>query len=380
MTEDFDILLEKFLVENISPEELKRFLVLSKDPANEIYMADSFRQKLENKEYVDISKGEDLDAMFVATMEKANQYKVKRLFPFKRIAVAASLIFLLGLAAFLYFNKDEKPLLAVQPTIDIAAPVSTKAVITLSDGQRVSIDSLVSINEGGTLVSKTSNGQIVYEGESERVSYNTLVNPVGSKVVSLILNDGTQVWLNTGSSLKYPTSFPGQERKVEITGEAYFEVAKDPSKKFFVEVNGIRTEVLGTHFNINGFIDNGATLVTLLEGSLKVQSTIIKPGEQAIATNGNVRVSDKADLEKVMAWKNNEFIFVEENIAVIMSELARWYDAKVEYVVPADDHHYTGRISRDVPLSKVLEMFEKIGYVSFEIKDKTIQIKKPGVR
>jgi ferric-dicitrate binding protein FerR (iron transport regulator) len=313
--------------------------------------------------------------------------KVRKISPW-RIAVAASIVLTLGIGSyFLLLKKTTKHLDIVKTELpkDVAPPKGTKAMITLANGQSVALDSITSgtlVTQGTVSVIKTGEGEIVYQGSSSEVAYNILYNPRGSTVVSLVLNDGTKVWLNSESSLRYPTSFTGNERSVEITGEAYFEVAKDARKKFIVRGRGAISEVLGTHFNVNTYTDESSVNVTLLEGSVKVKpvvngshAVVIRPGQQAqVKESGEMSVMKDVDLEEVMAWKNGKFQFGEAaDISTIMKQVARWYDLHVEYngVVQG---HIGGTISRDVNVSQVFRMLEMTGVVKFQIDGKKVVV------
>jgi ferric-dicitrate binding protein FerR (iron transport regulator) len=211
-------------------------------------------------------------------------------------------------------------------------------------------------------VVKTGGGQIIYNGTATEAIYNTLVNPRGSKVVSLTLSDGTKAWLNSESSLRYPIAFVGSERNVEITGEAYFEVAKDPTRKFVVAGNGVKTEVLGTHFNVNTYTDENAVKITLLEGAVKISKAgsaeMLKPGQQAQVT-AIIKVVDGIDTDAVMAWKNGFFHFGNTSIQELMKQLARWYDIDIVYKGEIPQRAFGGEISREANLSQVLKILNE---------------------
>jgi len=307
-------------------------------------------------------------------------------------AAAASIILLLGAGAyFLFFNRAEKPTEIVKTVLPdyMKAPETNKAMITLANGQKVYLDSAVNgtlAMQGNVKLVKLANGQIAYQtasGETiNEIKYNTLENPNGSKVIDMTLADGSQVWLNAGSSVTYPVAFVGKERKVSITGEAYFEVAPSISpegggkKPFIVKKGDAEVIVLGTHFNVNAYDDESDIKVTLLEGSVKVikgsANSLLKQGQQAQVTN-EVKVVNGADLEQVMAWKNGYFNFNSAGIRTIMKQLARWYDVEVSYEGNVPLQHITGEISRNVNASEVLKMLEYAG-VHFRIEGKSIVV------
>jgi ferric-dicitrate binding protein FerR (iron transport regulator) len=197
-------------------------------------------------------------------------------------------------------------------------------------------------------------------------------------VISLVLIDGTKVWLNSESSLKYPTIFYGNTREVEISGEAYFEVAHDPSKPFTVSKGETKVQVLGTHFNINAFDDEEESRVTLLEGEVKVsvsgKSVTIKPQEQAVVKPHIVTIDDSPDVSEVMAWKNGIFRFKDVTIEPLMRQIARWYDVKVVYE-GKPTNHFVATIPRDVSAANVFQILEQTGGVHFTIKGNQVFVK-----
>jgi ferric-dicitrate binding protein FerR (iron transport regulator) len=287
---------------------------------------------------------------------------------FFRIA-AASVVFVLGTVAYLIFpNTGKQDALVKNNTTqqkDIASPKISKATITLANGQTVLLDSIgkgILAKQGAVSLVKSADGQIVYTGRSTSPVYNTLFNPRGSKVISLTLNDGTIVWLNSESSLRYPVAFVGNQRRVEITGEAYFEVAKDETKKFIVESNGVSTEVLGTHFNVNTYENEHDVKITLLEGAVKVRkglmTSILKPGQQA-EVNEDIKVTSKVDIDAVMSWKNGFFHFANTSIPELMKQIARWYDIEIVYKSGVPQRQFGGEISREASLSEVLKILNK---------------------
>jgi len=265
-------------------------------------------------------------------------------------------------------------------------PGGNRAVLTLADGTSILLDSASNgtiASQGSTKVIKLNTGQLVYnstDGAAVSISYNTLTTPLGGQY-QVTLQDGTIVWLNSGSSLRYPTIFAGAERRVEITGEAYFEVAKNPNQPFKVKINlssgeGGEIEVLGTHFNINAYEDEAAVKTTLLEGSVKVNhsnaTSQLKPGQQLqLNKQGRVEIVNKADLEETMAWKEGRFQFENADIHYIMRQIARWYDVEVEYKEEIT-RHFGGVISRNENVTKVLNLLELTGEVNFKIAGKKI--------
>lgn len=300
---------------------------------------------------------------------------------------AASLIFLLGAFSYvMLFNTagDSVEMVKVIPA-EVKAPASNKAVITLSNGQKVYLDSTVNgalAIQGNVELVKLPGGKITYTEaagkQNGELAYNTLFNPKGSKVINIILADGSKVWLNAGSGLTYPVLFVGNQRRVSINGEAYFEVAPDLSKPFFVHNGKMDVQVLGTHFNVNSFEDDDdKTKVTLLEGSVKILNGnitgFLKPGQQALV-NHEIKVINEVDLHKVMAWKNGYFQFDKASLQSVLKQISRWYDVDVVYEGENQKREFVGEMERDLSLTEVLKILE-INKVHFEVVGKKLIIK-----
>lgn len=298
-------------------------------------------------------------------------------------AAAAVVVLLLG-SGYYYFTRQNQPQKAVvfQPkkTNDIAPPNTVNAVLTLSNGKKIILDSTgngVVAMQGKVNVVKLADGEIVYKGNSENIEYNTLSNPRGSKVISLALADGSKVWLNAASTLKYPTAFASNERKVEVTGEAYFEVSHNAAMPFIVTKGETSVRVLGTHFNVNAYDDEKSLDVTLLEGSVKVsngnENVFISPGQQADIQDARLTVHNDADLEEVMAWKNGLFSYNGADVEAIMRQVSRWYNVDVIFEKPVTEKFYA-QVSRNTNVSKLLKMLEATKAVHFKINGKTITV------
>ena len=315
-----------------------------------------------------------------------------------RVAAAAVIVLLLSVGGYFYFNDTSHRQARTDPSTssgqavknDVPAPASNRATITLANGKIVSLDSLGNgtlATQGNVNIIKTADGKIVYQStdnsQLSTVASNTLTNPRGSNVVDITLADGSRVWLNAGSSVTYPVAFISNERKVQVTGEAYFEVAHNALKPFSVSANGMNVQVLGTHFNINAYDDENVIRTTLLEGSVKVSppspkgekaGMTLKPGQQAKLVSGQLSVVNNIDLDEVMAWKNGEFQFGDKSdIKTIMRQISRWYDVEVEYRGNITGH-IGGSISRNVNVSQVLKMLEKTGGVKFKIEGNKITV------
>ncbi len=292
-----------------------------------------------------------------------------------RVAAAASIILCVSIGGYLLIHKNKLTQQTAQ-THDIA-PGGNRAILTLSNGRTIDLSAAKNgklANQGSMVISKNANGQIVYadsedNSPSQNNGFNIAATPRGGQY-QLVLADGTKVWLNAASSIKYPVVFNGNERRVELTGEAYFEVAHNKEKPFWVISNGQQVEVLGTHFNINAYGDENAVKTTLLEGSVKVSSAgkdkILKPGEQAQLEGGNIRVAE-VDVDEVVAWKNGFITFNNADIKSIMRQLGRWYNVDVSFTGDISElRSFSGDMPRSAPLSEVLKALE-LSKINFKI-------------
>ncbi|TKC09706.1 DUF4974 domain-containing protein [Pedobacter frigoris] len=322
-----------------------------------------------------------------------------------RIAIAAAIaIILLGVY---FFNTTNQP-----TKIKSENPVSAndvkaggnRALLTLADGRRIVLTDAVNgelAKQAGVRITKTKDGQLIYTventGHETKPEYNTIETPRGGQHI-VNLPDGSIVVLNAASSLKFPTTFSSfQERKVELSGEAYFEISKDKAHPFIVKTNGQEVKVLGTHFNINSYADEGSTKTTLLEGSVRVisvlssranakdpdpselgmtNSIILRPNQQSVVTtNGDIKVI-KVDTEDVVAWKNGFFVFNDESLESIMRKVSRWYDVEVVYQDKLPRVSFLGALSRSKNLSALINILEESGEVHFKIQGRRIVVMK----
>ena len=207
---------------------------------------------------------------------------------------------------------------------------------------------------------------------------NTLTTPRAYRY-NLVLADGTKVWLNAASSITFPTAFIRKERTVVITGEAYFEVAKDTKRPFKVFVNDMEVKVLGTHFNINSYQDEGNIKTTLLEGSVllskKDKKVVLKPGEQGqVSNSGSLKMVSGVNLESVMAWKKGNFYFENADLQTVLKEISRWYNVSVVYEKGVPKRFFDGEIQREIKLSVLLKTLEKSNDIHFKIEGNTIKV------
>lgn len=282
-------------------------------------------------------------------------------------------------------KKNRLPEYAVKPAAKEIAPGTNKAILTLANGRTIDISDTKNgqiATQAGVTIDKTGDGQVKYEtnvaAAASTEAINTISVPRGGKY-QLVLADGTKVWLNAASSLKFPAAFSGGERVVELTGEAYFEVAHNAKQPFKVKTAGQVVQDLGTRFNVNSYTDEDGVATTLVEGSVKIYDakgqTLIRPGQQyLLKTNGSAEIKNDVDIDEITAWKSDMFQFDNANIKTIMRQVARWYDIDVEFKGPVPNYTYHGKISRNSNASQVLKILALSG-INFTIEGRTIIVK-----
>ena len=299
---------------------------------------------------------------------------------------AAAIILIFGFGALYKFQSKpvKQKIAAVEPAVTDLAPGGNRALLTLADGSTIVLDSAangVLAKQGSTEVSKKENGQLVYNSSKldhaqVRSQMNMLSTPKGGQY-QIVLPDGSKVWLNSSSSIRFPAIFAKNERKVEVTGEVYFEVVKDKTKPFKVSFQQNEIEVLGTSFNVMAYADEVSSKTTLIEGSVSLKSNLsnmrLKPGQQAsVATSGKISRMD-VDIDEAIAWKKGLFYFRDASIEEVMKKAARWYDVDVEYRGAVSVRQFTGKVSMDVNISELLHMLKYAG-VNCKIENKKIII------
>ncbi|GAA3984209.1 FecR family protein [Mucilaginibacter dorajii] len=306
----------------------------------------------------------------------------RKIFPLiMRWAVAASLIISLSFGYYFYHKAQNNRQIATTIS-NKTAPGSTKAILILANGQKIELSAAANgtiATQSNTAIRKTNDGRIIYDGDSKSLLYNTTITPRGGKF-DLTLADGTKVTLDAASSIKYPVSFTGKERKVEITGQVYFEVAHNAAKPFRVLTRGQTIEVLGTHFNINAYDDEPTIKTTLLEGKVSVNylgiNALLKPGEQASVKSGVSDIRVKAvDTELVIAWKNGLFRFSKTGLRSVMRQISRWYDMEIIYPETLKNTDlFEGSTPRSANVQSILRKLEVTGHVKFKVDGNKIII------
>ncbi len=321
---------------------------------------------------------------------KKEVLKSTRLFTIRRIAAAAMLLIICSTAFYFYSenSKDPESQAVLKPKGDThdVAPGRNTAVLTLADGTKVNLDSagnghiasqagLSIIKNGSQLVYSSNHG----ESLANQNLFNVIETPRGGEYM-VVLPDGTRVWLNAESSLKYPASFVGIERKVELKGEGYFEVASNKKMPFRVKTDMQVVEVLGTHFNINSYPDESSIKTTLLEGSVKIYtgdavSRYLKPGQQSSVSPGLSAISvTDVNAEEIIAWKNGYFLFNNENIESVMRKISRWYNVDIDYKGKIPEGGFGGAVSKSKNISEVLRILELTKAVHFKINGRRVTV------
>jgi transmembrane sensor len=300
-------------------------------------------------------------------MKQRIKFKSSRTVLFWRYAAAASIIALLGLGTYLLWPREipGKPPIEIVSNADIA-PGGLSATLTLANGQKINLNHIQDTNINSSV--HIEHGIAVYTNAGTEPEENEISIP-RKGFYQLVLPDGSKVWINSSSSIRYPTRFTGKERRVSVTGETYFEVAKDHAHPFIVHVNGVDITAVGTAFNINAYENEAGMKITLTEGKINIddatQHAAMEPGQQIFVRGGQWQFM-QADASTVTAWTKNQFKLKNTKIEEVMRMAERWYDAQVIYEDQITDH-FTGTIDRNVPISHLLKLLAATGQVHFRI-------------
>lgn len=393
--QELTVLFKRYLANECSEKEEQAFLDLLRSGEHEAFfkgLIDSELMQEPDPKFKDLPHVKaDLKHTRQQILQQINMGKIQPHPAKNRLWLKIAAVFLLFTGAtFIKIHLDKQNLQA-----DIA-PGGNKATLTLADGSKIILDQAGKGNlaqQAGVQIVKTANGQLVYtikkspgpgNGHAGNLT-NTISTPRGGQY-QVNLPDGTRVWLNAASSLKFPLSFALlKERRVELKGEAYFEVEKDTAKPFIVQSDRQTVQVLGTHFNINSYADETNTKTTLLEGSVKVAAlnganvaqAILKPGQQARISSGSNPINVvRVDPTTEVAWKNGQFFFENESIENIMKKISRWYDVDVVYEADVAGKTVWGSVTRYSNVSKVLSILELTGGIHFKIEGRRIIVDK----
>jgi len=370
-----EYLYRQYTAKTCTQEEMEEFFTYVRDPA--------YRQRLETLtdsqlEAMDMPAGVpvvDWEHMYRQVMSSQTQARPKKKAPLFTLArsAAAACILLAAIGAWLYVSRRQ-PAMAPSPVAEIVvAPGYNKAVLTLGDGATIVLDSAhtgLLAKQGDVVVVNAGDGGLAYSGQgnaTDKTLYNTLTTPRGGQY-QLTLPDGTKAWLNAASSLTYPTAFRGNERMVQLTGEAYFEVVHNQRQPFRVKTSHYTVEDIGTHFNINAYSDEPEHVTTLLEGAVKIGQHSLKRGQKASAADSAHITVATGDVIQAVAWKNGFFDFDDASLQTVMRQLARWYNVDVRYEGNSRQRQFTGMIGRGLTLGQVLRGLSTEG-VHYRMED-----------
>ncbi len=391
--EQLKSLYQKFLSGKCTEEELDLLFLHFKTRSSD-ELIELIRQELDSaedpveatfEEFIKLSRIHDRIKSGIGSESHEGSSKIIYKQIFYNLSVAAAVLIIiisLGIKFYRDKNSQKEVLLTNEKPIQDVAPGGNKAFLTLANGTKLSLTDATDgelARQSGISIVKTEDGQLVYnvsntgrEGNTAPL-FNTIETPRGGQY-QINLPDGSRIWLNAASSLRYPVVFSGSERKVELEGEAYFEIAENKASPFRVVSNNQIVEVLGTHFNINSYPEEGTVRTTLLEGSVKVRSgnnsAMLKPGQQSQVGN-SIHVT-QADTYETIAWKNGKTQFSNADIKIIMRMLSRWYDVEVEYQGEMIGTGFGGSVSRSKNISEILKLLELTGDVHFKIEGRRV--------
>ncbi|MBO9732805.1 MAG: FecR domain-containing protein [Chitinophaga sp.] len=397
--EELKTLLEKYLGDHITPEELQCLQEEVKNADQETALSDMIAAILAEDRYTATPR-KDLQQAFNEVITVAAIREAMGKEPGAEISatastspvipvlykLAAAAIFLLILGAGFWWYKGTVVKTAIaEHALPAIHPAGNKATLTLADGSIIELDSAQNGalgQQGSTRIIKVNHGRLAYAAGSSDAStapqYNTISTPKGGQY-QVVLPDGSQVWLNAASSLRFPVTFTGNNRTVSLTGEAYFEVAQNARQPFMVHTSGMDVKVLGTHFNVMAYPDEGHVRTTLLEGAVSVSqggaTTQMQPGQQARMDDAGTAFSiSRPDISDVMAWKNGEFRFRKTDVPMIMRQIARWYDVEITYKGDLSDIKLYGSMTRKENVAQLLELLEQTGMVHFSTSGNRITV------
>lgn len=383
----FDILIDKYRQLLCSREELEELLDYLASGNHEAELQAAIERQLAILSDIAEVEDKETEVIFENITRRLSftetTSKIKRLW---WLSTAAAILFA-GLFAIQQFKSTEvKPLkspYAENKTKPLILPGGNRAILTLANGKTISLSNASDgklAQEGHIGVTKTKDGQLVYSARNggphgeDVASLNVITIPRGG-TYNLVLSDGTRIWLNSGSSLTFPSSFTESERRVKLSGEAYFEVAHN-GKPFKVITATQTVKVLGTHFNIEAYQDEEAVKTTLLEGSVQVtnknEKILLAPGQMSVNRETEHFQVKKANITEVMAWKDGLFIFDNESIAEVMRKAARWYDVEVHFQDKVDQKRLFGTVSRYKNIEELLDNIALAGKIKYKIEGRRI--------
>ena len=379
-------LAEGWITGDLSADEERFFLNLLEEPPFRALLEKVVAEDMAERRYEGPAIPEVRDRLQTFIASHIQPPMQTRSFRLVRLAAAAAVLLLVAAGTYWLLiqnrtNSDaNKGSLAYKNDL---APGTNKALLTLANGNKIILDSAANgllAHQGNTKIEKLTNGELAYRpgGIGEKGIFNTLSTPRGGQY-RLVLPDGSRVWLNAASSIRYPTAFTGSERVVELSGEAYFEIAANPAMPFRVGSGATEIQVLGTHFDVQAYPEEEGLSTTLLQGSVQVVNAghraLLVPGQQAITRAGTIiEIRKEADTAQAVAWKNGYFQFTDAPIETIMRQISRWYDVDIEYLGDVRSLQFGAVVSRRAHVSEVLHFLELTGVVHFQIEGRKITV------
>lgn len=387
--QDLKKLYHKFLSRQCSPEEIQELmdhfhLKGAESELNELILAqlESANEEAQDTEAVDLVLQHNRESIH----QKINQDLAIQPSSWRIYLRAAAVLGLITACSWYFFSANTDPKLLGNKILasgDIG-PGSTRARLILSNGESIDLENASDgdvVSKNGESYAKILGGKLTCLLQSEDnndTAFNTISTPKGG-VYELVTPDGSKIWLNASSELKFPSTFAAGKRVVELKGEAYFEIAKDKKRPFIVRTAGQETEVLGTHFNINNYADELATTTTLLEGSVRVhpsnsaKGVMLSPGQQSVLKDQQLRVQ-KADESAALDWMNGKMVFKNETLKSIMRKVSRWYGVEVQIKGDIGDLEFWGAVSRNNNLSSILNYLKETEDLDYSISGKNVTI------
>ncbi|SHL97329.1 FecR family protein [Chitinophaga sp. CF418] len=384
-TEHIHQLFQLYVTNQATDEQVRELFLFLQDPANDAVSHELVSRQLSEDADTDKRSSESQKRVWENMLEfnkslhgQWQKQKRKPAVTMMRWVAAAGLI--TAITTFVFVNRQPVP--KAETAMDIPAG-GNKAVLTLSDGSIIRLDSAINgtiARQGNVAIIKSANGEVRYDSKGDaaddEVLMNKMTTPMGGQY-QIVLPDGTKAWLNAASSITYPVFFAGNDRKVAVTGEVYLEVAKDMSHPFIVDVTGHSgIEVLGTSFDINAYEDEGKIKTTLIDGRIRITGStiILKPGQQVVeSANEPLSVLTDVNIEKEIAWKNGIFYFEDASLPLVMKQLARWYNIEVLYKGAVPELRINGKMDRNLTLQGVMDFLTKMG-VNYTMKSHTILV------
>jgi transmembrane sensor len=369
-------LLNKYLLETITEEETRQFFALLDDPDCQAYVMECIGEDLEEGGFDDRQDPRltwRIKRRLAVRIQSDRRGKRVNLFRYRRLVGAAAAVLAISIGVGTWW-KNQRPETSFAGKQQVAKerdvpPGKEGAILTLADGTKIDLDSTGNgrvLQQGKTKITKV-NGLLSYNGAGNaqaEILYNTITVPPAHQL-ELALSDGSRVWLNASSSLRFPTTFTGGERVVELTGEAYFEIAHQRGQTFAVKVGGMQVQDIGTQFDIMAYADEQSIRTTLVEGAARVvkgdRSVVLRPNDQVDVTKDNIAVRQNADVEEAVAWKNGIFLFKGTDLSYMFRQLGRWYNIAIVFPNEVPKGHIEADIPRTMNLSGVMEVLRQLG-------------------